>query len=73
MFNDRDYSHPSQAAKLRIQGATRLHCEESYDYENDEMATKIAERRLAMGSESDEDVCDKFNDDLRAGHQPLRR
>ena len=73
MFNDRDYSHPSEAAKLRIQGATRLHCEESYDYENDEMATKIAERRLARGSESDEDVCDTFNQHLRAGHEHIRR
>jgi len=72
-MSGRDYSKPSEAAKLRIMGATRIHCDPPYSWEDEEAQARISERHLARGSEQDEDVCDKFNADLRAGHQPLRR
>ena len=58
----RDYSKASEAANLRILGATRLHCD-SFEVEGD---SSITERWLARGT-MEEDQCDRFNRSLRRG------
>lgn len=59
----RDYSKPSEAANLRIAGATRLHCDQPYF---DEEEAKIHERDMARGK-ADESQEKRFNAGLRRG------
>ncbi len=66
----RDRSWASQAANLRILGATRIHCDQ-YGYEYEEGESEITERRSARG-DMEEDQCELFNRRLRAGQRDER-
>jgi len=77
MFDERDKSYASEAANLRIVGATRLHCvSDRDDYLSEEeyygTGGGLAERRLGRG-EVEESQSKLFNERLRSGHEHLRR
>ena len=77
MYDERDKSYASEAANLRIVGATRLHCDSYRDDELDADAYYatgggLTERRLGFG-DVEESQSKLFNERLRAGHQHLRR
>lgn len=77
MYDERDKSYASEAANLRIFGATRLHCDSWRDdmlSEEDYYATGggLTERRLGRG-DVNESQSKLFNERLRTGHEHLRR
>jgi hypothetical protein len=64
----RDYSKPSEAANLRIAGATRLHCDNRPAWMGpvDEYDSGISERDGARGK-ANESQEKRFNAELRRG------
>lgn len=66
----RDRSRASQAANLRITGATRIHCDD-YDWMHEEGQSDITERRNARG-DMEENQREIFNRRLRGGQKDER-
>ena len=76
-YKERDQAYPSEAANLRILGATRLHCDSYRDDELDsehyyESGGGLTERDLGRGNVN-ESQSKLFNERLRSGHEHLRR